>query len=110
MENLNSSLRSRTKHTEDSPTSLLTSKDSRSLGRWHKSEEPLVRPPAQEYIPLADLHRASPHTGKGSQRLNAKGDDGRFHGRQNLETGTADLGGGIVKSIRIETEEEIGRF
>lgn len=110
MEDLNSLVRSRTKPTEDSPTSLLTSKDSGSLGRWHKSDEPLVRRPTQEYIPLADLYCASPHIGTESQKLNAKGDDRRFHGSQTSGTGTANLGGGIVKSIRIETEEEIGRY
>ena len=63
--------------------------------------------PTQEYIPLADLHNASPHISKGTQKVNAKGDERRFDGGQISETGTADLGGGIVKSIRIETEEEI---
>ena len=110
MESLNSSVRSRNKHTEEYPTSLLTLKDSRSLGRWHKSDEPPVRRVTQEYIPLADLHSASPHNGKESQKLNAKGDERRFNGRQTSETGTADLGGGIIKSVRIETEEEIGQY
>ena len=69
-----------------------------------------MRRPTQEYIPLADLHNASPHISKETQNLNAVGDERRFNGRQTSETGTADLGGGIIKSIRIETEEEIGHY
>ena len=110
IESLNSSVRSRTKHTGDYPTSLLTSKDSRNLGRWHQSDEPPVRRPTQEYIPLADLHSASRHISKVTQKLNAKGDERRFNGPQTSEKGTADLGGGIIKSIRIETEEETGQY
>ena len=68
-----------------------------------------MRGPTQEYIPLADLHIASPHIGKDIQKLNVKGDERRFDGRQISETGIANPGGGIIKSIRIEREEEIRR-
>ena len=86
----------------------MTLKDSRSLGRWHKSDEPPVRRPTQEYVPLADLRSASPHIRKETQNLNARSDERSLNGGQASEIGTADLGGGIIKSIRIETEEEIG--
>ena len=63
----------------------------------------------QEYIPLGDLHSTSLNTIEASQKVDAKGDERRVDGRQASETGTADLGGGIVKSIGIETEEDIRR-
>ena len=107
--NLNSSVPARTKHTEDYPTGLLRFKGSRSPGRWHKSNEPTVRRLTQEYISLGDLHSTSLNTIEASERVDAKGDGRRVDGLQALETGTVDLDGGILKSIRIETEEDIQR-
>lgn len=109
METLNNSVRSRTKHADDR-TSTLTSKGPRSLDRWHRSDDLPVRRPSREYIPLADLNNASPRIGKETKKVNdSKGEERRVDRRRTLETGGGDLSGGIMKSIRIETEEEIGR-
>lgn len=107
IKNLNTSISPRTKHIEDCPTGRLRFKDSRSPGRWHKSNEPTVRELTQEYIPLGDLRSTSLKTIEASQKVDAKGDKRNVDGRQASETGTADLGGGIVRCIRIETEEVI---
>lgn len=66
-----------------------------------------MRKLTQEYIPLGDLHCTSLNTIEPSQKGDAKSDERRVDGRQASETGTADLGGGIVKCTRIETEEVI---
>ena len=109
IKNLNRSVPARTKHTEGYPTGLLRFKDSKSPGRWHKSNEPTVRRLTQEYIPLGDLRSTSLNTIEASQQVDAKGDERRVDGLEASETGTANLGGGIVKCIRIETKEDIQR-
>ena len=90
VEKLNSSVRSRTK-TVNYPT------ESRSLGRWRKTDEPTVRRLTQEYIPLADLHPVSLRTGEITPKLDSEGDEGRVGGCQTS----------VVKSIRIEEDENV---
>ena len=109
VEHLSNSVRSHAKHTEDYPRGLLDSKVSKSLGRWHKSGEPALRRPTREYIPLADFHGASLHTSEATQIVHAKGNERRVDGRQTSESRPADLGSGIVKSIRIEMGEDTRR-
>ena len=105
LQRLNNSIRSHTNHTEDYPQSLLSLKDSRNIGHWHKSDEPTVRRPTQEYVPPGDLHSVSLYTSEVSHSKNSKGDERRYGGGRASESGTADLGGGIVKSIRIDQDE-----
>ena len=109
IENLNISVRSRIKHTENFPTGLLSFKNSTSPVRWHKSDDLTMRRPNEEYIPLADVPCVSLHTNDETQNLNAKGDERRFDGPQTSDIGAAELGSGIVKSIRIETKEDSRR-
>ena len=91
IKNLNSLVPSRTKHTDDYPTGLLSFKNSRKLARWRKSDEPKKRQATLEFIALADLDSISL---EGTKIVDAKGDERGVDGRQTLETGAADLGHG----------------